>query len=59
MAWMEPADSSAAMPKVKRTPMLSARMPPMDGPHTVAAMMAPTNSAKLRARVAGVAWSST
>ena len=59
MAAIEPSASSAATAKVKRSPMLSARMPPIGGPQTVATMIAPTNNAKLRARLAVVACSST
>jgi hypothetical protein len=46
------------MPNVCRSPMLSARMPPIDGPHTVATMSAPMNTAKLRARFEASAYSS-
>ena len=59
IAPIEPSANSAATPKVRRSPMLSARMPPIDGPHTVATMIAPMNSEKLRARFVVVACSST
>src|SRR5207249_5462498 len=59
MTNIEQPARNAAAPNVARDPMLSARMPPIDGPHTEAAMIAPTKTAKLRTRLDAVAFSST
>ena len=45
IARIEMNDISAETPNDARKPMLSARIPPMDGPHTVATMIAPMKSA--------------
>ncbi len=50
MAKIDTNAMRAETPKEARKPMLSARMPPMDGPQTVATMMAPMKSAKPCAR---------